>query len=88
MLDRERGLVLRPRRDGEGLLISNCQYLYEELYRTGQGYEVHMLLWTPSALRYLTVGCRSVDIQALPPSAPEISAVLSALAVSKKKDTT
>ena len=88
MLERERGLVLRPRPDDEGLLISNCQYLYEELYRTGQGYEVHMLLWTPSALRYLTVGCGSVDIQALPPSAPEISAVLSALAVSKKKDTT
>lgn len=87
-LERERGLVFRPRLGHEGLLTSNCQYLYEELYRTGQGYEVHMLLWTPSALRYLTVGCRSVDIRALDAAAPEIRAVLSTLPAAKKKDTT
>lgn len=86
-LDRERGLVLRPRLGHEGLLTSNCQYLYEELYRTGQGYEVHMLLCTPSALRYLTVGCRSVDIRALDASAPEIKALLPTSPTQKKKDT-
>lgn len=68
-LKREPGLVLRCRPGRDGLLISNCQYLYDELYRTHEGYEVHMLLWTNKALRYLTVCCENVriDHSVLPP---------------------
>lgn len=61
-LEREPGLVLRCRPGGDGLLVSNCQYLYDELYRTREGYEVHMLLWTSKALRYFTVCCENVRI--------------------------
>ena len=68
-LEREPGLVLRCRTGQDGLLTSNCQYLYDELYRTQQGYEVHMLLWTSKALRYFTVSCENIRIQhsTLPP---------------------
>lgn len=61
-LEREPGLVLRCRPGGDGLLVSNCQYLCDELYRTQESYEVHMLLWTRKALRYLTVCCENVRI--------------------------
>lgn len=61
-LEREPGLVLRCRPGGDGLLVSNCQYLYDELYHTQEGYEVHMLLWTSKALRYLTVCCENIQI--------------------------
>lgn len=68
-LEREPSLVLRCRPDGDKLLVSNCQYLYDELYRTQEGYEVHMLLWTRKALRYLTVCCENIriDHSVLPP---------------------
>lgn len=68
-LEREPGLVLRCRPGGEGLLISNCQYLYDELYRTQKSYEVHLLLWSNKALRYLTVCCKNIriDHSVLPP---------------------
>ncbi len=58
---REKGLVFRKKTvDGETL--SNCQYLYDELYRTAEGYALHMLLWTQKALRYLTVHCRDIQV--------------------------
>lgn len=68
-LEREPGLVLRCRPGGDGLLVSNCQYLYDELYRTQECYEIHMLLWTNKALRYLTVCCENlrIDHSVLPP---------------------
>lgn len=60
-LFREKGLVFRKKAvDGE--FLSNCQYLYDELYRTAEGYELHMLLWTQHALRYLTVRCRDIQV--------------------------
>lgn len=60
MYDREKGLVLRTKIDSDGGIGSNCQCLYDELYRTDNGYEVHMLLWTAKALRYLTIGCEDI----------------------------
>ncbi len=60
--EREKGLVIRTKEvDGENR--SNCQYLYGEQYRTEQGYEVHMLLWTFRALRYLTIGCKDILVE-------------------------
>lgn len=59
---REKGLVLRTK-TVEGEKSSNCQYLYDELYRTEDGYEAHMLLWTRNALRYLTVRCRDIRVE-------------------------
>lgn len=60
LLDREKGLTIRTRTDADGIKVSNCQYLYDELYRTGDGYEIHILLWTRKALRYLTIRCRDI----------------------------
>lgn len=62
-LDREKGLVFRKRIEEDGEIFSNCQYLYDELYRTEDGYEVHMLLWTMKALRYLTIRCREIEFE-------------------------
>ena len=59
--DREKGFALRPKLDRWGNLGTSCIYLYNELYRNEDGYEVHMLFWTSKALRYLTI-C-SEDIQ-------------------------
>lgn len=59
-LDREKGFALRPKADEHGELSSSCQYLYNELYRTSDGYEVHILLWTRKALRYLTICCEDI----------------------------
>lgn len=59
-LDREKGFALRPKTNEQGELCSSCQYLYNELYRTPEGYEVHILLWTPKALRYLTICCKDI----------------------------
>ncbi len=59
-VDREKGFALRPRRNKYGELCSSCQYLYDELYKTDDGYEVHILLWTPKALRYLTIHCEDI----------------------------
>ena len=56
--EREKGLVLRPQADEEGMFDSNCRFEYSELYKTDEGYEVHLLLWTQKAQRYLTLGCR------------------------------
>ena len=59
--DREKGFSLRPKIDADGDLRTSCTYLYDELYHDESGYEVHMLLWTPKALRYLMIS--SEDIQ-------------------------
>jgi len=59
-IEREEGLVLEIGVNEQGRVQSNCQYLYGELYREAGMYEVHMLLWTPQALRYLTIRCRDI----------------------------
>ena len=59
-MDREEGLVPEIGVNEQGRVQSNCQYLYGELYREAGMYEVHMLLWTMTALRYLTIRCRDI----------------------------
>ncbi len=59
-MEREKGFALRPKTNEQGELCSNCQYLYNELYRNLDGYEVHILLWTSKALRYLTICCEDI----------------------------
>ena len=62
-IEREKGFALRPRYNDDGELCSSCHYLYDELYHTEDGYEVHMLLWTPSGLRYLTICCEDILLE-------------------------
>ena len=59
-VDREKGWVIRRKRDSDGELSSNCQYLYDELYKTEEGYEIHLLIWATKALRYLTICCEDI----------------------------
>lgn len=62
-IDREKGMVLRKRKNEDGEYTSNYTYLYDELYRTKTGYEVHMLLWSFRHLRYLTIGCEDIEFE-------------------------
>ena len=62
-IEREKGFAIRPTVDSQGKLFCWCQFLYHELYRTETGYEVHMMLWTPKALRYLTVECGDIKFE-------------------------
>ena len=62
-LDREKGMVLRKRKNEEGEYTSNYVYLYKELYRTEAGYEVHMLLWSFCGMRYLTIECEDIQFE-------------------------
>ena len=59
--EREKGCTLRIKRNPEGEMISSCHYLYDELYRTDNGYELHILLATHKALRYLTICCEDIE---------------------------
>ncbi|MBR4861350.1 MAG: DUF4085 family protein [Firmicutes bacterium] len=59
-IDREKGLIFRKKRNENGFWESKNIYLYDELYRTEYGYEVHMLLWSVKGLRYLTIGCEDI----------------------------
>ena len=63
LVDRASGWRLRPTLDQNGDYGSNCHYLYDELYKTDTGYEVHMLVWTRSGLRTLTVHCKDIDFE-------------------------
>ena len=62
-IEREKGLVFRKKVNGHGIWSSSITYLYDELYRTDNGYEVHMLLWSGSGLRYLTIGCGEIQFE-------------------------
>ncbi len=62
-IDREKGMVLRKRKNEDSEYTSNYTYLYDELYRTKTGYEVHMLLWSFKHLRYLTIGCEDIEFE-------------------------
>lgn len=63
LFDREKGFALRPKVNECGELGTSCKYLYDELYRDESGYEVHMLLWTPKALRYLTICSEDIEFE-------------------------
>ena len=63
LFDREKGFALRPKINEHGELGSSCKYLYDELYRDGNSYEIHMLFWTPKALRYLTIHCEDIQFE-------------------------
>lgn len=58
--EREKGFALRIKRNDEGEMISGCRYLYDELYRTEKGYEIHLLLAASESLRYLTICCEDI----------------------------
>lgn len=51
----------------ENILFSNCRYIYEDILRTENGYQVKLTLWTPEsdlALEpdlYLTVECEDIE---------------------------
>ena len=62
LFEREKGLVIRTKRENSGEISSNVIYLYDELYRTESGYEVHMMLTGRQDLRYLTVGCERIEV--------------------------
>ena len=62
-IDREKGFSLRPKLDADGDLRTSCTYLYDELYREEGGYEVHMLLCTSKALRYLMICCEDIHFE-------------------------
>jgi len=62
-IDREKGFSLRPKPDADGDLRTNCTYLYDELYHDESGYEVHMLFWTPKALRNLTICSENIRFE-------------------------
>lgn len=61
--DREKGFSLRPKLNKWGDLRTGCTYLYDELYRTENGYEVHMMFWTRKALRYLTICSEDIEFE-------------------------
>lgn len=63
LIDREKGLIFRKKRNEHGVWSSSVTYLYDELYRTENGYEVHMLLWSFRGLRYLTIGCEDIAFE-------------------------
>jgi len=46
IFEREKGFALRTKRNSEGEMISNCHYLYDELYRKDNVYELHILVAT------------------------------------------
>ena len=61
--EREKGLVIRKKMGSDGVFDSNVVYLYDELYKTDAGYEVHMLLTGTTELRYVTVACEEIEVQ-------------------------
>lgn len=42
--------------------VENAWWLYDEVWRTGEGYEVHALLWRDDGVFELTVQCRDTEI--------------------------
>jgi hypothetical protein len=63
VLEKEDGLRVRKYRDQRKYFTSNTSFLYDEIYRTQDGYEVHMMFWTPKDLAYLTIACTEVTYQ-------------------------
>ena len=65
LFEREKGLVIRTKCEESGEIGSNVIYLYEELYHTENGYEVHMMLTGRRDLRYLTIVCEEIEVQTI-----------------------
>ena len=61
--EREKGLIIRIKQEENGEYSSNMIYLYDELYRMDDGYEVHMLLTGRRDLRYLTIECADIEVE-------------------------
>ncbi|MBQ2697288.1 MAG: hypothetical protein IJF59_01325, partial [Clostridia bacterium] len=61
-VEREKGFRIVARQDASGETVSSCRYLYDELYKTEEGYELHLLLGTPSGLRCLTVFSEQLEV--------------------------
>ena len=55
---RFRGAVIRKQEQD----VENAWWLYDEIWRTGEGYEVHVLLWRDDGVFELTVQCRDTEI--------------------------
>lgn len=62
LFEREDGIVLRCAKDGDGFVSSRCYYLYDEIYRTKDGFEFHMMFTCGGKLKYFTVRCENVEI--------------------------
>ena len=58
--EREKGFALRLKENAFGELETSCKYLYDELYRNEDGYEINMMFWTPKTLRYVTITCNDI----------------------------
>lgn len=55
---RFRGAVIRKQEQD----VENAWWLYDEIWRTGEEYEVHALLWRDNMVFELTVQCRDTEI--------------------------
>lgn len=42
--------------------VENAWWLYDEIWRNGEGYEVHALLWRDDGVFELTVQCRDTEV--------------------------
>lgn len=60
--EREEGITLRCSKDFEGFVSSNCHYLYDELYKRMDGFEIHMMFTCGGKLKYFTVACENVIV--------------------------
>ena len=68
---REPGIILRTKLNRKGELTSHCTYLYDELYKTENGYEVHMLLSACGCPKELTICCKSITFETISQLAKE-----------------
>ena len=58
--EREAGLEFHMTKDEDGVFTSDTVFLYDETYRTADGYEVHMLLQGADDLYYMTIVCGDI----------------------------
>ena len=62
--ERDEGLTFEPltyEADGQEI-TGHCTWLYEEIYKTTEGCEVHMLL-AENDLCYLTIRCSGIECE-------------------------
>lgn len=65
-IERDRGLRSRRKCGPDGQLLSCVDFLYSEVYRRENGFEVHMMFFNRlkrSSLAYLTVSCSGVEYE-------------------------
>ncbi len=61
--EREEGLEINLLSDENGQPYSSTYYLYEELYKTSEGYEAHFLVSSDENLKYMTLACKDIEIE-------------------------